>query len=281
MVNILPDVLVTLPVHNEVDRIYLTTHLLADALDDSGLNYALSIAEDGSTDGTQSVVRKLEAEIPTLIVQSLPRKVGRGLALRKLWSKHSARIFAFMDADLATSPTSLIEVIHTCQSGIDVVSGSRYVPGAVVRRPPARLAVSKGYNALVRMLFQVQTRDHQCGLKAFTSEAVQRIMPLCREDSWVWDTEVLVVAAYLGLQVREVPVSWTEFRNSKTPWKRLLSDVQLHGTALIRLKSSVQDLSRPRMTPPSEDVESITGELSASNFVPKKRGAPLASRTRR
>ncbi len=240
-------ILLTVPAHNEEGMLYASVHRIVDRLSGSGLRFQLAIAEDGSTDGTGDEIARLQAEMPELIVQRIPHRVGRGLALRTLWSSVDADVYVFMDADLPTDPLGLVALLDAIHEGSDVVTGSRYCTGAVVNRPPIRSFVSLAYNHLIRFLFHEPIRDHQCGFKAFRREAIQALLPASKEDSWAWDTEMLVLAVSQGFRVVEVPVTWTETRYLRTPVMRLLSDVYLHGSSLMRLRS---DLHRrfPPMT---------------------------------
>ncbi|MCI4354724.1 MAG: glycosyltransferase, partial [Thermoplasmata archaeon] len=233
----------------------------------SGLDYRLAIAEDGSSDGTGAEIDRLRTELPGLIVQRIPQRVGRGKALRTLWSAIDADIYAFMDADLPTDPLTLVELVRAIEEGADVVTGSRYCAGAIVHRPPVRSYTSLAYNGLVRFLFQEPIRDHQCGLKAFRREALAALLPASREDSWAWDTEMLVLAVSQGFRVVEIPVDWTESRYNRTPVMRLLSDVYLHGSSILRL---LGDLTRrfPEMTLPTD--------LTLGADLPPASTAPVA-----
>jgi glycosyltransferase involved in cell wall biosynthesis len=238
----------------------------------SGLNYRLSIAEDGSTDGTPDVIRRLKTEFPNLLVSTGPARRGRGLALRQLWSEVDADIYAFVDADLAAGPPALLKVISEVENGADVATGSRYCHGALVRRPPLRQLVSRAYNRFVRMTFGENIRDHQCGLKAFTRDAKTRLLAMSQEDSWAWDTEVLVLAKRSGMRVVEVPVEWYEHRWTRTPIRRLLSDVYLHGTSILRVKSGLEETMRlNRISSPMgssvSSVELAAPKDSGSGFV--------------
>jgi glycosyltransferase AglD len=239
-------VLLTIPVHNEADRLYESVSRLIRGLEGTGLDYRLAIAEDGSTDGTAAVIDRLKAEIPELIVQRDPHRIGRGLALRRLWTSVEAEVYVFVDADLPAAPRTIADVVEALDNGADVATGSRYSPGARVHRPPLRNAVSRGYNKLVRLLFNEPIRDHQCGLKAFRRSAVLDLLPISKEDSWAWDTEILILAEAQGLRVVEIPIDWTEFRYRRTPFGRLLSDVFLHGTALLRLRGDLWTRVPPR-----------------------------------
>jgi glycosyltransferase AglD len=233
-------VLVTVPIRNEAKFLDASVRTLLAGLDASGLSYRLALAEDGSTDATPQILARLQREFPLLIVQTSPVRRGRGWALRELWSRVDADIYAFVDADLAAGPPALLRVVRAVQDGADVATGSRYCDGARVHRPPLRQQVSLGYNWLVRLVFHDRVRDHQCGLKAFTRDAKTDLFAMTREYSWAWDTEVIVLAVLAGMRVVEVPVEWTEFRGTRTPLRRLLSDVYLHGAALVRLKSGLR-----------------------------------------
>lgn len=234
-------VLITIPVRNEAEFLDASFRQIVRGLEGSGLNYRLSIAEDGSSDGTPDVIRGLQADYPGLLVRTSRERLGRGCALRQIWSEVDADIYAFADADLAAGPPALIRVISEVAHGADVATGSRYCEGALVRRPPLRQQVSLAYNRLVRMAFGGSIRDHQCGLKAFSRDAKSKLFAMTRENSWAWDTEVLVLAERAGMRVVEVPVEWTEYRGKRTPLRRLLSDIYLHGAALLRLKSDLQN----------------------------------------
>lgn len=232
-----PRVLVTVPVFNEAPRIGKTLATLRKALRGAGLNYTLSVSEDGSTDGTKDMLALLQSEDSDLLVQTHPSKKGRGWALRTLWTGKSYDVFAFCDADLASGPEALVEAINLAISGQDIVVGSRHTTGSSVHRPPVRNIVSHAYNAALRAIFNTGILDHQCGLKVFNRTTIENILPLSLEDSWFWDTEILVIAKAVGIHVYEMPVDWVETKNGRTQLRRLLSDVYLHGTGILRLKS--------------------------------------------
>jgi glycosyltransferase involved in cell wall biosynthesis len=240
----LKTVLVTVPVHNEAKLLRSSIETLDAGLAQSGLPYTLSIVEDGSTDETIDVIDELQPQFPNLIVRTSEERLGRGLALRRLWTELDADIYAFVDADLASGPASVAEVVRAVEGGADVATGSRYCPGSVVHRPPLRRLVSMAYNRIVQGMFQESIRDHQCGLKAFSRHALSTLMPLSRENTWAWDTEALILATYSGLQVVEVPIEWTEFRSSRTPLGRLSSDVFLHGESVARLWDRTRSTER-------------------------------------
>lgn len=236
----------TLPVYNEVQMLSESVNSILHVLSESGLDFTLSIAEDGSDDGTKDCIQQLCHRFPGILVQSVPEKHGRGWALRTLWSRVDADLYAFSDVDLAANPKFLVQAIQLALDGRPIVIGSRYVPGAIVIRPPLRSWVSKGYNWLVRVLFHDRVMDHQCGLKVFSAQAIRTLLPYATESSWFWDTEVLVLASEKSIDVTELPVEWTERKSMRTGGGRLLSDLYIHGVGLIRLKGKHPSTGRSR-----------------------------------
>jgi putative flippase GtrA len=69
--------------------------------------------------------------------------------------------------------------------------------------------------------------DAQCGFKAITAPAAARLLPLVKDDSWFFDTELLVLAERCGLRIHEVPVDWTDDPDSR---------VDIVATAIADLK---------------------------------------------
>jgi glycosyltransferase involved in cell wall biosynthesis len=234
-------VLVTIPVHNEVSRLTATLETLDRAFRPTGLDYSLSIAEDGSTDGTKELLHELPQSWPGVLIQEAVDPLGRGRALRELWSTTPADVYCFTDADLAAGPDILVTAVKRVVGGTPIVVGSRYAPGACTIRPPLRSFVARAYNKLLRFSFGETIYDHQCGLKAFSSEAIRQLLPRTKEDSWFWDTEILILALNAGFPVVELPTTWIERKRSRTQFRRLMSDLVIHGTALMRLRSRVRE----------------------------------------
>lgn len=236
-----PSVLVTLPVHNEFPRLRNSVREIKSALDASDLNYTLSICEDGSDDGTKELLGELKREYPDIIVYTFSEKMGRGWALRNHWRNMPYDTFVFCDADLATGPTSIISAIRHIDEGYDLVLGSRYVSGSTVRRPPVRKLVSKFYNRLLRWIFEDGIYDHQCGLKALSHQALGLLLPLSKEDSWFWDTEIILLSKKIKLNIMEMPVGWIEKKAQRTKLIRLIRDIVIHGAGIVRMKGDLHN----------------------------------------
>jgi glycosyltransferase AglD len=235
------DVLVVIPAHNEEKFIQESINSLERYISSSGssamskYNFSILIAEDGSSDKTFDIIKELSKKYSNILLRHSANKLGRGRAVKEAWRDMDADIYTFLDADFATRLSYFYVLLNTCSEGFDVVTGSRYTTDSNVHRPFLRTIVSKAYNSIINMLFKTSVKDHQCGFKAISKKARDIILSKSIFDDWFWDTEIFVIARYNGLKVTEFPIEWHEKRGTKTPLKRLLKDIWIHGSGILKL----------------------------------------------
>ena len=227
---------VIIPAYNEVETIGKNIKILKKYLNKLNTNYEIIIAEDGSTDGTDNIVKQIAKTDKSVRTIHRKQKIGRGLALKEAFSIASGNILCYIDADLSPHPKHLGELIRYAKKN-DVVTGSRYVKANAVKRPFSRLVASQVYNWLLRVIFSCPIYDFQCGLKAFSRNFFEKEIKYIEEKSWAWDTVVLIEAVKKGYRVKEFPVDWSEKRESpkSSSFKRLISDGIIHGRVLLKL----------------------------------------------
>ena len=230
-----PKLVITLPVYKDTRFLGAASVMLEEYTKRIEENFVLLIAEDGSN--SKATVDELKWKYHNIVHLQHDQRLGRGKALRMAWEQVHADIYVYVDVDLATDLTKLdaYRNLILLQKEFDLVTGSRYVSGSSTHRPLLRRTASVAYNWLVRLLFRTGIHDHQCGFKSFSRRLVDFLCVDARSDSWFWDTEVIVLAKRMGFGVKEVPVEWIEKKGRRTPLRRLLQDVWLHGTGLLSL----------------------------------------------
>ncbi len=206
-----PEVEIVVPVFNEAEGLEASVTTLRRYLDESfPFRTLVMIADNGSTDGTALIARRLAAMLDGVQALTLTRK-GRGYALRSAWSASEAEVVAYMDVDLSTSLSALLPLIGSVLSGhSDLAVGTRLARGSRVVRGPKRELISRAYSHLVRLSLRSRITDFQCGFKAMRRDRALQILPLVEDDGWFFDTELLVTAERLGVRVAETPVDWTD-----------------------------------------------------------------------
>ncbi len=226
-----------IPVYNEARVLERSVGRLAEEMAACrGLRWQIVIANNGSTDDTRAIGRRLAEQLQYVTFLHLDAK-GRGRALRKAWSETRAEFSLYMDVDLSTDLAAVTRVVRALREGADLVTGSRLHPQSQITRCLKREILSRGYNALIRRVLRTRTFDDaQCGFKGVRIETVRRLLPLVKNQEWFFDTELLVLAEYAGLTIRSLPITWVEDRDSRVNVPRTIWQ-DLKGLARLRLSA--------------------------------------------
>src|SRR6201996_1463639 len=212
-----PQVEIVIPVRNEERDLAPSVRRLVGYLRSAfPCTARVTIADNGSTDGTWAVAQSLATALPGEVRAVHLDLPGRGRALHAIWSASDAGILAYMDVDLSTDLNALLPLVAPLLSGhSDVAIGTRLARGARVVRGPKREAISRSYNFLLRSLMGARFSDAQCGFKAIRREQARVLLPLTQDTGWFFDTELLVLAERAGLRIHEIPVDWVDDADSR------------------------------------------------------------------
>ena len=192
------------------------------------------VADNASTDGTLAVAQRLAAEDPDGVGYIHLDRKGRGRALKKAWLESQADAMCYMDVDLSTDLEMIKPLLAgVLEEGCDVAYGSRVSRGSDIERSLKREINSRGYITLIKLLFWTKFADAQCGFKAITREAAQRLLPHVQDGEWFFDTELLILAEKSGCRLKEVPVRWVEDPDSRVKFPQ---DIIKMGSRLLRLR---------------------------------------------
>jgi dolichol-phosphate mannosyltransferase len=227
-----PQVLVVVPTYNERENLPpLVEQLMLHA------NVRVLVVDDQSPDGTGAVADGL-ANIHAGRVDVLHRTGRRGFGLSYIEGLSRAvqepvDLICQMDADLSHDARQLPALVAAAVHA-DVVIGSRYVPGgAIVNWPWRRRLLSRCANIYIRSVTRLSARDCTSGYRCWRREALAKL-PLDQfvSDGYSFLIEMLFLAAGLGFQVAEVPITFVERRmgqskvsgavlveSAVTPWR--------------------------------------------------------------
>jgi putative flippase GtrA len=233
------DIEIVIPVFNEERELAASVYRLHDFLSRHlPFTWQITIADNASTDLTAEIAEALTDRLDRVHMLRLEQK-GRGRALRAAWSASSARVVAYMDVDLSTDLRGLMPLLAPLLSGHSQVAiGSRLAAGSRVSRGAKRELISRAYNLILRTVLRARFSDAQCGFKAVRADALGELLPGIRDDSWFFDTELLVLAQRNGMRIHEVPVDWVDDPDSSVAIvSTALED--LRGVARLALAAPV------------------------------------------
>ena len=199
---------VFLPAYNE------SAHIGGILVDAYQFTNKITVVDDGSTDSTAQIAESLRA---TVIINKVNRGYGHTIQriLREARSI-STDISVIIDSDGQHSPADIPALVRAVKDGYDLVIGCR--AGRDV--PFYRRIGGTVLSVATWILSGVWVRDSQCGFRAYSPRAVELIRPM--ENGMAVSSEIIGLAAWAGLRIREVPISVRYLDDSSThnPWKQ-------------------------------------------------------------
>ncbi len=187
---------VVIPCYNEETRI------LSKEFTDfthSNLGYHLCFVNDGSTDNTLEVLKKLsEGREGNISVYDCGKNGGKGEAVRQgvlhLYKDTQLDYIGYLDADLSTDFKDFDDLVKTIESSkFKIVSGSRMSRmGADITKESARKIISKTINLIIRNILGMSFNDTQCGAKIMDREIVHEMFQEKFITRWLFDVEIFM-----------------------------------------------------------------------------------------
>ncbi|MGZ3863762.1 MAG: polyprenol monophosphomannose synthase [Bacteroidia bacterium] len=210
--------LVIIPTYNEKENIEKMVHKVFSL----SPAFSLLIIDDGSPDGTATIVKSLQQKYPELHLLERSGKQGLGTAYIKgfKWAleqkdsegkKQYDYIFE-MDCDFSHNPDDLARLLKACQDGADVAVGSRYCRGGHVKNwPIGRILMSYFASVYVRLVLWISIKDTTAGFKCYHRKVLETIeLDEVRFMGYAFQIEMKYRSLKKGFKVVEVPITFID-----------------------------------------------------------------------
>ena len=200
--------LVIIPTYNEVENVEKIIRAVL-ALPEG---FEILIIDDGSPDGTASVVKGLQGEFASrLHIIERSGKLGLGTAYLTgfRWALEKDYDYVFeMDADFSHAPSDLPRLLKACTDGADMAIGSRYCNGvSVVNWPIGRILISYFASVYVRKVLGFKIFDSTAGFICYSRKVLETIdLDAVQMKGYGFQIEMKYTAYKLGFKIAEVPV---------------------------------------------------------------------------
>jgi glycosyltransferase involved in cell wall biosynthesis len=207
-----------MPCLNEADTLEVCIAKAQRALREHHLRGEIIVADNGSTDGSIELARKLGAR-----VVHIDRR-GYGAALAGGFEQARGRFILMADSDDSYDLGNLAPFVEKLREGYDLVMGNRFKggiePGAM---PPLhRYFGNPLLTGIGRLFFKSNCGDFYCGQRAFTREAVSKLG--LQATGMEFALEMLVKATMSGMRITEVPVRLSPDGRDRAPHLRSWRD---------------------------------------------------------
>jgi glycosyltransferase involved in cell wall biosynthesis len=212
-----PNLSLILPAYNEAGSIVRTLTAMQAYLDANGHHYEIIVSADGD-DGTRELAGEEARRDGRIRVIGSPGRHGKGKGIRSAVAIARGAVIGFLDADYKVVIDEVEKVLPWLDRGSDVVIGSRAMPESQIgrRQPLYRRWGSRGFGFAMHCLTGLwQIRDTQCGFKFFRAAVARDLFGRQRIDGYMFDVEILCLAARAGYRIKEVGVDWRDDGDSR------------------------------------------------------------------
>jgi glycosyltransferase involved in cell wall biosynthesis len=161
------DVSVVIPIFNERENLRPLHAELTAAMARLGRAYEILYVDDGSTDGSRDVLRRIHAEDPRVRVMAFRRNFGQTAAVAAGFRHSCGGVVITLDGDLQNDPADIPMMVAKLEEGYDLVSGWRRdrKDDFFLRRLPSLIA-----NWIIRLATNVRVHDYGCMLKVYRGD---------------------------------------------------------------------------------------------------------------
>jgi dolichyl-phosphate beta-glucosyltransferase len=208
---------IVIPAYNESERLQASLEKVMRYAAEQQWRVEVIVVNDGSSDNTAELVRRLSLRHPELRLLENPGNRGKGFSVRHGMLSARGDLLLFSDADFSSPIEEAPKLISALQQGADVAIGSRWLASEMQteRQSAFRQLIGRVFNLLLRLVLGLDFTDTQCGFKAFTASAAQLLFSQQKIERWGFDPELLFLAVRARLTVREVPVFWAHDHRTK------------------------------------------------------------------
>jgi len=211
-----PYLSIVIPAYNEQRRLPPTLQAILHYLQGKSFDWEIVVVDDGSQDATSQAVEEVLTDSDHQLLRNDPN-LGKALSVKRGLAESRGRIALFSDADLSTPIEEADGLLEAIENGFDIAIGSRQVRGSQIElhQPWYRELAGRSFGLVNRIVLQHGIPDTQCGFKAFTRGAIERILPHQRLSGWAFDAELMFIARRLGLTIAQLPVRWENDPDTK------------------------------------------------------------------
>jgi dolichol-phosphate mannosyltransferase len=210
-------VLVSLATYNEVENV----RPLILAIRETVPHAHVLVIDDASPDGTAKVVEELTRELSGVFLIQRPGKLGLGTAVVRAMQyaiDHGYDLYVNMDADFS-HPPRFIPALLAGMGRVDVMIGSRYIPGGGVEGEFGlrRKFMSTGINMYARLLLGLRTRDNSGSFRCYRVSKLRRIdFTWIRSKGYSFMEEILFWCRTVGCTFDETPILFENRRRGQS-----------------------------------------------------------------
>jgi dolichol-phosphate mannosyltransferase len=210
---------IVIPARDEEACIASTVEHLHVELRLHDIPHEIVVVDDGSTDGTWSLLQTLKERVPAVVPTQNVGQNGIGRAIIHGINRSSGDAVVIMMADESDDCRDVVRYWSTLNEGWECVFGSRFVRGGgVIDYPWLKYALNRTANTFIRILFGIRLNDTTNAFKAYRSTAIEGCRPLIAPHFNIL-VELPLKSMVRGYRWTTIPITWRNRRSGKAKLK--------------------------------------------------------------
>jgi len=198
---------IVMPAYNEEKLIYGSLQKTVEIVSGFVRDFEIVVVNDGSKDNTLEEIKRAAKKDSRIRPVSYHKNRGKGNAIMAGVMQSEGGYIAFVDADLELNPSQLEGYLKKMiEEKKDVVIGCKFHKDSKLKYPFKRKVISMGYYIMLLVLFHLNVKDTQTGLKVFRASAIKPVGHLIRTAGFAYDIELLVAVHRRGASIAQMPV---------------------------------------------------------------------------
>jgi len=217
---------VVIPCLNESDTLGICLEKARMALSNNNINGEIIVADNGSTDGSQAIARRLGAHVVHVAEKGYGNALMGGIAAAR------GRFVIMGDADNSYNFAEIPVFLEKLRQGFALVQGCRLPAGGGRVLPGAmpwshRWWGNPMFSFMARRMFHAPIHDIHCGMRGFTKALYLRLKQHC--SGMEFASEMIIKASLLKAEIAEVPITLhPDGRRSHPPHLKTFRDGWRH-----------------------------------------------------
>ena len=223
---------IIIPCFNEEKVISQNIQKIYNFFEDKKYVFEIVVINNASTDNTLKVLIETDKNYKIKILNEDRKGKGNAIKLGLLNSKYNNILI--LDADLSTDINELKDEWLKLKNSLLI--GSRAL-GEEIDTPKIRRLSGLILNKIIRLFFDIQFRDTQCGFKFIAHENISSLANDLSIEGFMYDLDLITLCKKLSIDVKEIPIKYIFNKNSSVS---LIKDPLVMLFEMLKIRKKIK-----------------------------------------